>query len=65
MTLENWPYGELDDRTVDGIVRSLDVQAETGYNVVDLAGLWTTYGWPLDPEKVVDKDRAATDQSDC
>jgi hypothetical protein len=57
MTLENWPYGELDDKTVDGIVRSLDVQAETGYNVVDLAGLWTTYGWPLDPEKVVDKVR--------
>ena len=56
-TLENWPYGELDDKAVDGIVRALDVQSESGYNLVDLAGLWTTYGWPVDLNKVVDKDR--------
>jgi hypothetical protein len=55
--LANWPYGELDDKTVEGIVSSLDVQAESGYNLVDLAGLWTTYGWPVDFDKVVDKDR--------
>ena len=28
-----------------------------GYNVVDLCGLWTTYGWPVDIPQVVDKDR--------
>ncbi len=55
--LENWPYGDLDDKTVEGIVSSLDVQSESGYNLVDLAGLWTTYGWPVDLDKVVDKDR--------
>jgi hypothetical protein len=55
--LANWPYGELDDKTVEGIVSALDVQAESGYNLVDLAGLWTTYGWPVDLDKVVDKDR--------
>ena len=55
--LANWPYGELDDKTVEGIVSSLDVQSESGYNLVDLAGLWTTYGWPVDLDKVVDKDR--------
>ena len=57
MTLENWPYDDIDDRTVDGIVRSLDLQAATGYNIVDLAGLWTTYAWPPDLTKVVDRDR--------
>jgi len=57
MTLENWPYGVLDDKTVDGIVRALDVQGAAGYNVVDLCGLWTTYGWPVDIDRVVDKDR--------
>ena len=57
MTLDNWPYGVLDDKTVDGIVRALDVQGAAGYNVVDLCGLWTTYGWPVDIPQVVDKDR--------
>jgi hypothetical protein len=57
MTLDNWPYGVLDDKTVDGIVRALDVQSAAGYNVVDLAGLWTTYAWPVDVEHVVDRDR--------
>jgi hypothetical protein len=56
-TLANWPYDPIDDKTVDGIVRSLDLQAESGYNVVDLAGLWTTYAWPVDLTKVVDRDR--------
>ncbi|HET6216664.1 MAG TPA: hypothetical protein VFE27_06560 [Acidobacteriaceae bacterium] len=56
MTLQNWPYGVLDDNTVDGIVRALDVQSAAGYNIVDLAGLWTTYGWPVDIQHVVDRD---------
>ncbi len=57
MALENWPYGQLDDKTVEGIVKALDVQSESGYNILDLAGLWTTYAWPVDIEKVIDKDR--------
>ena len=57
MPLENWPYGALDDETVDSIVRGLDVQSEAGYNIVDLAGLWTTYAWPVNIEKVIDKER--------
>jgi hypothetical protein len=57
MPLENWPYGVLDDKTVDGIIRALDVQGETGYNLVDPCGFWTTYAWPVDLNKVRDKDR--------
>jgi len=55
--LANWPYEVLDDKTVEGIIRALDVQSEAGYTVVDLAGLWTTYAWPVDIRSVVDKDR--------
>ena len=57
MPLENWPYGVFDDKTVDSIVRALDLQAEVGYTIVDLAGFWTTYGWPVDINSVADKDR--------
>ena len=57
MTLENWPYGVLDDKTVDGIVRAMDVQSESGYTAIDLAGFWTTYAWPVDVDHVMDKDR--------
>src|SRR5215469_384494 len=57
MTLDNWPYGVLDDKTVDAIVKALDVQSESGYNIVDILGFWTTYAWPSDIGHVVDRDQ--------
>lgn len=57
MPFDNWPYGVLDDHTVTGIIRSLDLQCESGYTAIDIAGFWTTYGWPVDIEHAVDKDR--------
>ncbi len=57
MPLENWPYGVFDDKTVESIIRAMDVQVEVGYNIIDLAGFWTTYGWPVDIKNVADKDR--------
>ncbi len=57
MPVENWPYGVLDDKTVDGIVRALDVQSEAGYNAIDIAGLLSTYAWPVDIESVATRDR--------
>jgi hypothetical protein len=30
MTLANWPYGDIDDKTVDGIMKALDLQSEGG-----------------------------------
>jgi len=55
--LANWPYEVLDDKTVEGIIRALDVQSEAGYTAVDLCGLWTTYAWPVDIKSVVDGNR--------
>jgi hypothetical protein len=57
MPLENWPYGVFDDKTVDGIIKALDVQSEAGYNFIDPIGFWTTYAWPVDFQKLVDRDR--------
>ena len=57
MPFENWPYCVLDDKTVDGIISALDVQSASGYTVIDFAGFWTTYAWPVDVDHVVDKDR--------
>jgi len=42
MPLEDWPYGVLDDKTVEGIISALDVQSEAGYNAIDIAGLLST-----------------------
>src|SRR5687767_2238589 len=56
MPLENWPYGVLDDKTVDDVIRALDVQSEAGYNVVDPSGFWTTYAWPVDIKSVGGKE---------
>ena len=57
MPLQNWPYGVLDDKTVDGIVRALDVQAKVGYTAIDICGLFTTYAWPVDIKNAVDAAR--------
>lgn len=55
--LENWPSGVFDDVTVESILRALDVQAESGYNIVDLAGFFATYSLPVDIRSAVDPDR--------
>ncbi len=57
MPQATWPYSNLDDETVDSTIRALDVQSEYGYNVVDILGFWTSFAWPIDIRKVVDKDR--------
>jgi hypothetical protein len=57
MTLANWPYGDIDDKTVDGIMKALDVQSEAGYNMVDPCGFWATYSWPIDIHRMLNRDR--------
>ena len=57
MPLENWPYGVLDDKTVDATIRALDLQSEAGYNGLDIIGLMATYSWPVDIKSVADRDR--------
>jgi hypothetical protein len=56
-SLENWPYGALDDHTVNGILKALDVQSEAGYNAIDLAGLFSIYAWPTDISSIATPER--------
>lgn len=57
MPLEPWPYGVIDDKTIDGIVRALDVQAAAGYTAVDFCGLFATNAFPVDLNRAVDRER--------
>jgi hypothetical protein len=57
LPLENWPAPQLDDEAIASAVRAMDVQAEAGFNMLDVWGLFATYGWPPDIESAVDADR--------
>jgi hypothetical protein len=46
--LQNWPAPQFDEVTLDGLVRALKVQAEAGFNFLDVWGLFATYGYPPD-----------------
>ena len=57
LPLENWPAPQLDDEAVDSAIAAMDVQSAAGYNMLDVWGLFATYGWPPDIISAVDKDR--------
>lgn len=48
LPLQNWPALQFDERTLDGLVRALEVQAEAGFKLLDTWGLFATYGYPPD-----------------
>ena len=48
LPLQNWPAPQFDEQTLDGLVRALKVQAEAGFNFLDVWGLFATYGYPPD-----------------
>ena len=48
LPLEDWPAPILDDETVAGITRALDVQSAAGFTHLDVWGLFATFGWPTD-----------------
>jgi len=54
-----WPSMVFDEKTKDGIRRALDVQAEAGYNIVDLAGIMGGHSWPMDIISATSKDKDA------
>jgi len=54
-----WPNPVFDDLTVSSIIRAMDIQAQAGYQYVDLAGLFNTDAWPLNIEGSVTAERQA------
>ncbi len=48
LPLEQWPAPQLDDTTVEGITRTLDVISDAGYGYLDAFGLYATTNYPPD-----------------
>lgn len=59
LPFDRWPSIVLDDVTEQSIIKMLDLQAATGYNMFDVYGLFAGDGWPVDIVSAVDKDRDA------
>ena len=57
MPLEEWPAPQLDDTTVESLIRTMDVQKDAGFNMFDVWGFFATYGWPPDITSAVTPDR--------
>jgi len=56
---ERWPAMTFDDRTEQGILATLKLQARAGFNVFDIFGFFAAYSWPLDIASGVAPDRLA------
>ena len=50
-----WPYAVLDDKTVEGIIRCLDVASWAGFNEFNVFGLFATHAWPVDIKSAIDR----------
>jgi hypothetical protein len=57
LPLENWPAPQFDDECVGSIIKTMDVQSKAGFNMLDVWGLFATYGWPTDIVSALDDDR--------
>jgi hypothetical protein len=58
LPLQNWPAPQLDEETLNSVIRTMDIQSQAGFNMLDAWGLFATYGYPPDIESVfLDKDR--------
>ena len=57
LPLEDWPAPQLDDHTVDSIIRAMDMQGPAGFKYLDVWGLFATFGWPLDIVSALDDER--------
>lgn len=57
LPLENWPAPQFDDECVESIIQAMDVQRAAGFQMLDVWGLFATYGWPPDIVSAVDKPR--------
>ena len=59
LPFSGWPVDAFDDVTVDGIIRTFDLNQAFGYNIYDIFGLFATYAWPEDIESAATPERAA------
>jgi hypothetical protein len=48
LPLQQWPAPHLDEVTVSSVLAAMDVQSRSGFNYLDVWGLFATYGYPPD-----------------
>lgn len=59
LPLENWPAPQFDDEAVESAIQAMNVQAAAGFNLLDVWGLFATYGWPPDIASALTPERQA------
>lgn len=59
LPFDSWPPTVLDDCAEESIIRTMDLQVRSGYNLFDLFGLFAAWGWPVDITSAADDDRDA------
>ena len=59
MPFSGWPLDAFDDVTVESLIRTFDLNREYGYNIYDIFGLFSTWGWPVDIESAATPERSA------
>lgn len=57
MPRKEWPFVVLDDDAEYDIKKCLELQQRAEFNILDAAGLFVSYSWPLEVEKAVDEGR--------
>jgi hypothetical protein len=55
----SWPPVVLDETAEQSIIRTIELQAKSGYNMFDLFGLFAAGSWPVDIVSAADKERDA------
>jgi hypothetical protein len=57
MIEKNWPYVEIDEKTMEDYIAILDLQKEAGFDAFDVFGLLVGHDWPTDISSVLKNGR--------
>ena len=57
LAVDHWPAPQFDDASLESAIRAVDLQGPGGFNLLDVSGLFATYGWSPRIVSAVDSDR--------
>jgi hypothetical protein len=55
----SWPVDAFDDVTVQSLIDTFELNEQFGYNIYDIFGLFSTWGWPVNIVSAATPERAA------
>lgn len=59
LPFSGWPVEAFDDVTVQSLIDTFELNETFGYNIYDIFGLFSTWGWPVDIESAATPERGA------